>query len=63
MKTATEIEGQIKDLKEQLEKARQRDREARVARLLSALDKSGLSDEEALAMLQAAAQHKGGESV
>ena len=63
MKTAAQIEGQIKDLKEQLEKARQRDREARVARLLSALDRSGLSDDEALAMLQAAAHRKGGESV
>lgn len=62
MKTAAQIEVQIKGLKDQLESARRREREVRIARLLSAVDRSGLSDEEASALLEKAVQRKRGES-
>ncbi len=63
MKTAAQIEAQIKGLKDQLETARRREREVRIARLLSALDKSGLSDDEALTIFENAVRYKSGESV
>lgn len=58
MKTPTQIESKINQLQQQLKKARQREREQRLARLLSALDKSHLTDDEAIAALEAAGRAK-----
>lgn len=58
MKTAEAIEANIKKLQAQLERAKAREREARVARLLSGLDASGLTDDEAVAAIEAAAETK-----
>lgn len=55
MKTAEAIQADITRLKDQLAKAQAREREARVSRLLSALDASGLTDDAAVAALEAAA--------
>ncbi|GEM_PF-6990045 len=54
MKTPTQIESKIHQLQQQLQKARQREREQRLARLLSALGKSHLTDDEAVAAIEAA---------
>lgn len=62
MKTAEAIEANIKKLQAQLERAKAREREARVARLLSALDISGLTDDEAVAAIKAAAKTKNSEA-
>ena len=58
MKTPTQIESKIHQLQQQLQKARQRERERRLARLLSALDKSRLTDDEATAAIEAAGRAK-----
>ncbi|MDP2196342.1 MAG: hypothetical protein Q8J72_10215 [Rhodocyclaceae bacterium] len=58
MKTAEAIQADIKKLQAQLERVQARVREARVARMLSALDSTGLSDDEAVAALEAAAKTK-----
>lgn len=62
MKTAEAIQADITRLKDQLAKAQAREREVRVARLLSVLDASDLSDDEAVAALEAAAVTKKAEA-
>lgn len=58
MKSAVQIQSDIEKLQDQLAKAQAREREARVSRLLSALDSSRLSDEEAIAIILASAKSK-----
>lgn len=58
MKSSTHIQQQIKQLQQQLEKVKAREREQRVTLILSVLDKSGLSDKEAVAVIEAAAKSR-----
>lgn len=60
MKSSSAIESKIKKLRTDLARVRARDREQRLARLLSALDRSGLADDEAVAAIEAAAKSKAG---
>lgn len=62
MKSSKQIQQQIEQLQQQLQKTRQRELEQRLTRFMSALDKTGLSDDEAIAALErAAAETKGAE--
>lgn len=58
MKSTAAIEGQIKKLQDALAKAKTKEREQRIARLLSAMDSAGLTDDEAVAAIQAAGETK-----
>lgn len=60
MKSTAAIETQIKKLQDALAKAKTREREQRIARLLSAMDSAGLTDDEAVAAIQAAGETKNG---
>jgi CRISPR/Cas system CSM-associated protein Csm2 small subunit len=62
MKTAEAIEAEINRLKDQLAKVQAREREARVSRLLSVLDASSLTDDEAVAAIEGAAKTKNSEA-
>lgn len=62
MKTAAQIEAEIGRLKELLIKVQAREREARVSRLLSVLDASSLTDDEAVAAIEGAAKTKNSEA-
>ena len=61
MKTPTQIQTQIEKLQQQLTQAKAKEREQRIGRFLSILDKSGLSDDEAASAIEAAGKLKKGE--
>lgn len=60
MKSSKQIQEQILTLQQQLTRAKQREREQRLVRLLSVMDKTGLTDDEAVAALERAAIEKKG---
>lgn len=60
MKTPTQIQTQIEKLQQQLAQAKAKEREQRIGRFLSILDKSDLSDDEAVAAIEAAVLAKRG---
>lgn len=61
MKTPTQIQTQIEKLQQQLAQAKAKEREQRIGRFLSLLDRFGLSDDEAASAIEAAGKLKKGE--